>query len=195
MVDSLRENNPEIVLIPWWDRSETSFAMDATKPPFDDIRVRRAMQMALDLEGINRNYYKGTAMWQPQGIVGDGVPGYFTPFEEWSEEVKKGYMYDPAGAEALLDEAGYPRGADGTRFKTVLTQLDRFDLGYTELAATYWAEIGVDAEINVGDAASVTAVRGERTWEGLIFTLLGNNADPLQNIRYYVPLRRGAVPG
>ena len=64
MVDSLRENNPEIVLIPWWDRSETSFAMDATKLPFDDIRVRRAMQMALDLEGINRNYYKGTAMWQ-----------------------------------------------------------------------------------------------------------------------------------
>ena len=32
---------------------------------------------------------------------------------EWPEEVKKGYTYDPEGAAKLLDEAGYPRGADG----------------------------------------------------------------------------------
>ena len=114
VLESLRKSNPEIVLIPWWHRSETSYGLDATKPPFDDIRVRRAMQMALDLEGIDRDFYKGTSMWQPQGMVGEGIVGYNNPFEEWPEEVQKGYMYDPKGAEALLDAAGYPRGADGT---------------------------------------------------------------------------------
>ena len=182
-VDSLRKTNPEIVLLPWWDRSETSYGIDASKPPFDDINVRKAMQMALDLEGIDRSFYKGAALWQPQGMVGEAISAYHTPFEEWPEEVKKGYMYDPAGAEALLDEAGYPRGADGTRFKTVLNHFYRFDLGYSELAATYWADIGVDVEINVLDEASAPAVRTERTWEGLISHALGNNTEPVGAIR------------
>ena len=39
------------------------------------------------------------------------VNGYYIPFEEWNEEVKQYYRYDPEAAEKLLDEAGYPRGA------------------------------------------------------------------------------------
>ena len=186
VLDSLRRTNPEIVVEPRSDRSETSFAMDASKPPFDDIRVRQAMQMAIDLEGINNTFYKGTSMWKPQGLVGEGIGAYFTPFDEWPEEVKKGYMYDPAGAEALLDEAGYPRGADGTRFKTVLNHLYRFDLGYSELAATYWTEIGVDVEINVLDEATTAVVRSNRTWEGLMFHPLGQNSEPVSVVRQAV---------
>ena len=186
VLESLRKSNPEIMLQPWWGRSETSYVMDASKPPFDDVRVRKAMQMAIDLEGIDHSVYKGTSAWQPQGIIGEGVSGYFTPFEEWPEEVKEGYRYDSAGAEALLDEAGYPRGADGTRFKTVLNHLNRFDLGYSELAATYWAEIGVDVQINVLDGAAATAVRGDRTWEGLIYHTMGNSTEPLGFVRQMV---------
>ena len=183
-LDSLQKSNPEIVLQAWWDRSENSYAIDASKPPFDDVRVRRAMQMAIDLEGIDRSVYNGTSAWQPQGIIGEGVSGYFTPFDEWPEEVKAGYRYDPAAAEALLDEAGYPRGADGTRFKTVLNHLYRFPLGFSELAATYWADIGVDVEINVLDEAN--PARRDRTWEGLIYHTMGNNTEPLGFVRQMV---------
>ena len=186
VLESLGKSNPEIVLQPWWSRSENSYAFDASKPPFDDIRVRKAMQMALDLEGIDRSVYKGTSLWQPQGIIGEGSSGYFTPFDEWPEEVKNGYRYDPARAEALLDEAGYPRGADGIRFKTVLNHFYRFSSGYSELAATYWAEIGVDVQINVLDEAGAPAARSNRTWEGLMWHVMGNNSDPLAEIRNYV---------
>ena len=108
-------------------------------PPFDDVRVRKAMQMALDVETIANTFYKGYASATPQGMV--GAQGFYVPFEEWPEEVKKAYSYDPEGAEQLLDEAGYPRGADGTRFKTSARVLG--SASYAEIAAAYWAEIGV----------------------------------------------------
>ena len=75
------------------------------------------------------------------------MTGYTTPFEEWPEEVKKYYTYDPEGAEALLDAAGLPRGADGIRFKTALnSRVDR-DISYQELVSGYWREIGIQVEI------------------------------------------------
>ena len=151
-MEGVKKTHPEMQFLPYSYRSDfTSFAMNVTRPPFDDIRVRKAMQMALPLEEINSIYFKGWAMWKPQGVVGIGATDHFTPFDEWPEEVKKGYMYDPEGAEKLLDEAGYPRGADGIRFKVVHEQVIagflRGIVAYSELASGYWAKIGVDVEV------------------------------------------------
>ena len=143
-VDSLQKTNPEIVLHADSLSSMNAFAANVRVPPFDDVRVRKAMQMALDLETINATFFKGQAIATPQGMV--GTPGFYIPFDEWPEEVKKGYRYDPEGAEKLLDEAGYPRGADGTRFETSARTLG--GSSYAEIAAAYWAEIGVDVEVN-----------------------------------------------
>ena len=53
--ESLQRTNPEIELYGWSTRSENSFAYNMTQDgPFSrDVRVRRAMQMALDLETMN----------------------------------------------------------------------------------------------------------------------------------------------
>ncbi len=56
--------------------------------------------MALDLETINEAYLGGFARWTPMGLIGD-FKGFYVPFEEWPEELKKTYRYDPDGAEAL----------------------------------------------------------------------------------------------
>ena len=86
----------------------------------------------------------------------------------------------------MLDEAGYPRGADGTRFKTVLHHLYRAPFDYSELAATYWADIGVKVEINVVDEASASPMRRDRTsWEGLIWHSMGVSTAPLSFIRIF----------
>ena len=163
---SLMRTNPEIVLTKFWKGSNNSFAFSLTKEPFDDIRVRQAMQMALDHETINNTYFKGYGNWVPQGWVSSDMTGYATPFAEWPEEVKKYYTYDPEGAEALLDAAGLPRGADGIRFKTVLNNTARHDMSYHELASGYWREIGIQVEIERVDSAEAEAMQETGAFEG-----------------------------
>ena len=89
--EKLQQTNPDIVLWPYSYRSETSFATNQTKPPMNDIRVRHALQMALDLETINQTYWRGWVDVTPQRWFGSAVIGYSTPFEEWPEEVKQYY--------------------------------------------------------------------------------------------------------
>ena len=73
----------------------------------------------------------------------------FAPYADWPADVKAQYEYDPAEAERLLDEAGYPRGAGGIRFKAgwdvALDAGDDFDLA--QLVTSYWDKIGVDVTI------------------------------------------------
>ena len=160
--------------------SITSTGLNVNNPPFDDVRVRQAMQMALDLDTINQAFFQGLAKTTPHGQAGDDLIGFMIPFEEWPEEVKKGYMYDLEGAERLLDEAGYPRDADGTRFKTVYTFLELRDLNFTELLASYWREIGVDVEIDVHPLASFVAVRKDHDFAMISHEMAyGSLSDPL----------------
>ena len=61
-----------------------------------DIRVRQAIQHAIDVSAINQGAYSGTAELS-SGIVCPGLVG---------KRNQTGYSYDPAKAKALLDEAG-----------------------------------------------------------------------------------------
>ena len=173
--ESLQRTNPEIKLYEWSHRSENAmvFNMRRDNPFSKDVRVRRAMQMALDLETMNYTYFRGFAKWEPRGLVGEALTGYYTPFEEWPQEVQKGYMYDPAGAEALLDEAGYPRGADGTRLKTNLIAAASHDPDYEQLAVSYWDAIGIDVSIKLGEDSAWIAHVNELSYKDMIAFISG----------------------
>ena len=178
---SLQRTNPELNMYPWSQRSDNAAAMNVTRPPFDDIRVRHALQMALDLETMNDSYFKGFGDTIPRGIVGRRFPGFATPYEEWSGELKGYFAYDPDGAEKLLDEAGYPRGADGIRFKTTYLHFDRFAVSWTELMAAFWREIGIEVDIQTPARPEFNARRNAGDWD-MISTSTGIEADPMWQI-------------
>ena len=180
-VKSLRQANPEINTWTCEFRSEHAFAPNnINKPPFNDIRVRRAMQMALDLETISQTYFSGLANPTPQAFLNNAKLEIGTPFEEWPEEIKPYYRYDPEGAKQLLAEAGYPNG-----FTTRLDCLDRFDFNYVEIAASYWSEIGVKVKIQPIDGTQHTVFLHENSSDGLVAWTSGLTYDAIGQSRSF----------
>ncbi len=76
-------------------------AMNIEKKPFDDVRVRRAVAMSLDLPAIIHALYgPGTSIgdnWTPPGMLGEN-------------KHIKAYTHDIDGAKKLLADAGFPHG-------------------------------------------------------------------------------------
>ena len=176
--EGLARTNAELKQFAYQNRSQNSAAFNLKVPPFDDVRVRRAIQMALDLETVAATYFKGYADPTPRGVVGIANTGYAFPVAEWSDELKGYYSYDPAGAEALLDEAGYPRGADGVRFNTVFNAHPSpaaTDQGFVAIMIQFWEAIGVDVDLLVADGAAFGPMIQNADYEGILWFITGWN--------------------
>jgi peptide/nickel transport system substrate-binding protein len=78
------------------------------EPPYSDRRVRQALAHAIDRGFIRNAIFPGLS----ENMVGPVPPGSPLCNKNLTD-----YALDPARANALLDEAGFGRGADGTRFK------------------------------------------------------------------------------
>ena len=187
----LLRDNPDLRAHRHYVRSDQAFAMYVADPPFDDIRVRRAMQMALDNDTIAAAVYQGQAQTTPQGVIGRSQPDYVVPYEQWPEELQRAYGYDPEAAEALLDEAGYPRGEDGVRF-TVPLQWPAWEEigGYQRMALEYWRAVGVQVELNTVPGRRWIALLGAGRLYGLSPAVLGTSSDPLGALQWQEPGHR-----
>ena len=177
-IESIQKTNPDIAVHSILFRSSDSFAPNVRKPPFNDIRVRRAMQMALDLESAAATYWKGWADATPQAM--EAVKGYYIPFEQWPEKVKQYYKYDPERAKQLLAEAGYPNG-----FKTRLMYGTWASLDFAEIAVAYWAEIGVEVEIDALTGAEYHEKMMAKNYEGMASAISGTLFDPVMTVGWY----------
>ena len=166
-VESLKRTNPDLVQWPHFSRSLTVYNMNLTNPHFSDIRVRIALQKALPLEEINNGYFKGQGNWIPHGMVGDSLKGYYIPYEQWPKALQEEFAYDPEEAERLLDEAGYPRGADGIRFKSQLLRYEVHDISYPELVTEYWRRIGVEVLIWTPPFTEAIALASQMKFEAI----------------------------
>ena len=102
------ENNPQTLVLQAPSGSYMNLAMDMREAPFDDVRVRRAIQAATDREAILQTAQLGLG-----GIAYDHpvLPG--DPVFEVSCNPP---AYDIELAKALLAEAGYPDGIDLTLY-------------------------------------------------------------------------------
>jgi peptide/nickel transport system substrate-binding protein len=174
---ALQKSNPELILSTYVTKPR-SYAMDVRTPPFDDIRVRRAMQLALDNDVFNEGLYDGLGDTTPFGIVGPAAVGFYIPYEEWPEDVKQNFVYDPERAKALLAEAGYPNG-----FKTTLelasTWTGYVDLDHAQVAKEMWAEIGVEVEIDIVEQAVFLARTFAHEYQGMTWGNMATNYNPL----------------
>jgi peptide/nickel transport system substrate-binding protein len=138
---AMQKTNPEIIQVPI-PMSAISVDPRVDRPPFNDIRVRRAMQMAIDLPTIARSYYGGRVEPYPSSITSKKMKGWGFPYEEWPQDLKDEYAYNPAAAKQLLADAGYPNG-----FKTNIVWEIGGDMDLLKLVKNYFAAVGIDMEI------------------------------------------------
>jgi peptide/nickel transport system substrate-binding protein len=84
---------------------------DKANLPYQDIRVRQALNMAVDKDAWLKGYLKGDGeMLGYPYAPGPDWAKYYTPMNQLPPEVQQLYTYNPDKAKQLLKEAGYPNG-------------------------------------------------------------------------------------
>lgn len=125
-------------------------------------KVRQAVHYAINIDDVVKRGGLGlrrpipTDRWFP---AWDGLKPYLAP------QLSTKFTYNPAMAEKLLDEAGFPKGADGTRFAMEVITLPEVDAAkYAELAIEYLRAVGIKAELKAVAAPTyleLVYVKGE----------------------------------
>lgn len=117
-------------------------AFNTGKKPFDDVRVRQAAAYAID-----RNFFAKVIM---MGLVTPSATP-ITPFSPFYTKDVNMYDVNLEKAKKLLDEAGYPVKADGTRFTVTVDYAPGSPT--TKMMAEYLkpqlAKVGIDAKIRI----------------------------------------------
>lgn len=115
--------------------------VERTRRALADPRVRRALAMALDVDRVIATKLRGKAR-RATGLLPEG---------HWAYAPTPAVPFDPAAAEALLDEAGYPRREDGRFHLTLATTTDRLRKAVALVFADAWRSIGVNVDVEVRD--------------------------------------------
>ena len=125
-------------------------------PPFDNVDVRKAVNMAINKERITQ-IINGRAVPATQPLP-PSMPGYTEGYE--------GYPFDPEGAKTMLAEAGFPDGFETELFVMNTDPNPRI----AQAIQQDLAQIGIDASIQSLAQANVIAAGGEADQAPMIWS-------------------------
>jgi len=146
-VDRL-QNDPRFQSFSGTSYGYTYIGYNMRRQPFDDVRVRKALGMAIDTEKIIRYVLYGQ---------GERITGPFVKQTDFYDQGIKPLPYDPEGALALLEAAGWKRNPqgwlekDGRRLQFTLITNSGNDLRKAVLAIAQdsWKQIGIDVSTDL----------------------------------------------
>lgn len=179
-----RENLPEgAALIERPSLFYEWLGLNVEYPPFDDARVRQAISMAVDVQGILDAAYNGVAE-RATGIIAPGLVGHRPANLIPQPDYEK--------AKALLDEAGLGGG-----FDTTLDVLNIKDhVGAAQIIQASLAQIGVNVQINTHDSGTfwVLGIEAEGdAWKNIqmVYNRYNMAPDPYWATAWFVPEQIG----
>ena len=111
------------------------------------------------------------------------MKGWGFPYNEWPQDLKDEYAYNPPAAKKLLADAGYPNG-----FKTNIVADAAGDMDLLQIIKSYFARIGIDMEIrSMETSAWVSFVRISHKHDQLVHQpagALGHTAPPIVQLSW-----------
>lgn len=143
------------------------------KPPFNDVRFRRALAHAIDREFIRQNIYFGLGKI-PNGPIST-VTKYYEP------NTGMNWDFNPAKARQMLDDMGLKPDKDGIRLRTTIMPIaasygEQF-VRIGEYLKQALKDVGIEAPIVSVDAATWIKRMGD--WEyDLAVNFIGQYGDP-----------------
>ncbi len=149
---------------------------ERTGSPFKDVRVRRAVNYAINKDAIAKALFAGRT--STSGQAASGVTAGF-------DRAIPAYPYDPAKAKALLAEAGFPKG-----FKVqfdVVTSAIPADAAMFTLVARDLAAVGVVTEIQATNLGAWAKKHTDNSFEGLGFQMGFISQPQMNTVRAMMP--------
>ena len=147
---------------------------NASKKPFNDVKVRQALAHAMDRDGVAELVYAGSAD-PAQGPAGPALDAHDEKLDLYptSPDVEK--------AKELLAEAGYE---DGLEFKLSISNSSDSTVKMAEVLAQGWEKAGIKAEIDSTDAGTWVAAWAKGDYEMSMTTFVtgvsaGDSSFPL----------------
>jgi peptide/nickel transport system substrate-binding protein len=163
------DTNLELLTQPGLAISGVMFPVEV--PPFNDKRVRQALNYAIDRDAINKGLFQGLAVSMTSPL----------PQAQWGfDATLKGYPYDPAKALQLLKEAGVK---PGLKVELLTYNSPR---GYNPVGPNlavaiqgYLKKVGIDAEVRQMEMGAYLSTVRTGSNKGLAMEgWTGNNGDP-----------------
>jgi peptide/nickel transport system substrate-binding protein len=142
-VPVFKKSNPANPIVFWDWLAVRTLAVRTDKPPFNDVRVRRALSLAIDRKKWVQQFLEGQG-YEDHGPVPAPMRDWKLPTKDLGEGAKW-LEYNPALAKKLLADAGFPNG-----FKAKCTHWPGYGPEYVEeleLYAFYLKAIGVELSI------------------------------------------------
>jgi len=118
-----------------------SLEFNVNKAPFDNLKVRQAFTYAIDRNELNQKIYLGQGVAQVNPVFPDWLKWAVSP------DVKLP-GYDPDMANRLLDEAGFTKGSDGTRFSMKISYASPYSPPpeFVDVLKSQLAKVGIAVE-------------------------------------------------
>src|SRR5437667_9908633 len=125
----------------WLTAGATGFKL--ANPPFNDIRVRRALSRSSDLAELYEALAFSQGHWTPNPAVPAAFADWSLPLDQLGPEGRKLYEHNTAEAKRLLTEAGYPNGVK-TTVEAPGTGYGADCSDYVRITLKNWKAAGID---------------------------------------------------
>jgi peptide/nickel transport system substrate-binding protein len=141
--DTLKQKRPSLRTLEFPSNVMSHISMRTDQKPFSDPRVRQAMSLAIDRQGILDATAEGVGVFNP--AVPAALKEWSLPMSQLGDGAKY-YQYDPKEAKRLLAEAGYPNGFPASICFTTYGSTVLVDAA--QLILKYLKDVGIDAKLD-----------------------------------------------